>query len=228
MKGMSAVGLFVRSMTLVLAITMGLVGCKSSVTDTETQQIPNLMKKQDLASNMTIFEFLSDAMQRNGKFPINLVVDKSYYQQNEIKRGDIVYIELPEAMVRKNHEQYGKKSPDEAIETKIVEIERKQVFRVVGLPNETVSIKQGQVSINDKILDTFYGKEYYGEKVQDKSKAETMKEDVRLAQNQYFVLGDQWWRSGYSSNLIGAIPKEYIKGKIVGYFEEEKLYPTAK
>jgi signal peptidase I len=219
MKGMSAVRILARGLILVLAITMLLVGCKSSITDTETQQIPILMKKQDLATNMTIFEFRSDAMQRNGKFPINLVVDNSYYQQNEIKRGDIVYIELPESIVRKNHEKYGKKSTDEAVETKNVEFERKQALRIVGLPKETVSIKQGQVSINGKNLDTFYGKEYYGEQEQDKSKAETMKQDVKLDDNQYFVLADQWWRSAYSSNMIGAIPKEYIKGKIVGYVQ---------
>jgi hypothetical protein len=224
MKGMSAVRILARVMTFVLAITLLLVGCKSSITDSETQQMPILLKKQDLATNMTIFEFRSDAMQRNGKFPINLVVDHSYYQQKEIKRGDIVYIELPESVVRKDHEKYGKKSTDEAIETKLVEIERKQAFRVVGLPEETVGIKQGQVSINDKILDTFYGKEYYWEQVKDKSKAVTMKEDVKLTPNQYFLLSDQWWRSG----VIGPIPKEYIKGKIVGYVEEEKPNPAAK
>jgi uncharacterized protein YcfL len=74
MKGMSAVRILARGLTVVLAITMLLVGCKSSITDTETQQMPTLLKKQDLATNLTIFEFRSDVMQRNGKFPINLVV----------------------------------------------------------------------------------------------------------------------------------------------------------
>lgn len=199
---MSGVQIFIRGTIIAVAALIILTGCNSSITDTETQPMPNLMKRQDLTSNMTIFEFLSDAMQRNGKFPINLVVDKTYYQQNEIKRGDIVYIELPEA-----------------IETKNVELESKEALRVVALPKETVSINQGQVSLNRKNLDTFYGKEYYGEQVQDKSKAETMKQDVKLSNDHFFVLADQWWRSAYSSNIIGAIPKDYIKGKIVGYVD---------
>ncbi|MNR39241.1 hypothetical protein D3C85_1574340 [compost metagenome] len=129
---------------------------------------------------------------------------------------------MSESIVRQNYEKYGKKSNDEGIEAKIVELERKQALRVVALPKETVSINQGQVSINGKHLDTFYGKEYYGEQVQDISKAETMKQDVKISNNHFFVLADQWWRSAFSSNMIGAIPKDYIKGKIVGYVNSNK------
>lgn len=210
---------FLRNMVVVLSLILISIGCKSSVTDNETQQMPKLMKKQDLSADMKIFEYRSHAMQRDGKFPIHLVVEPSYYRDNEIKRGDIVYIELPEEIVIKNHEKTGKL---EAVANRNlqIELERRHALRVVGVPKETIRIKQGQVFIDGRKLDTFYGKEYYWERVQDKSKAETMKQDVKLAENQYFLLADQWWRSAYSSNRIGAIPKEYIKGKVIGYVEQ--------
>ena len=81
------------------------------------------------------------------------------------------------------------------------------VKRVIGLPGETIQIKEGKVYINDKLY-----KE--SNKVDDMVSAGVAEEPIILEKGEYFVLGDnrnQSEDSRYSS--VGMITKKEIVGK---------------
>ena len=65
-----------------------------------------------------------------------VVVDKNYYIKNEIKREDIVLLNLEE-----NHQH---------------------IKRVIGLPNEFIQTKDGTIYINNKALESEYFVDVWG------------------------------------------------------------------
>lgn len=87
----------------------------------------------------------------------------------------------------------------------------KIIKRVIGMPGETVAIKKGKIYINDEVIDDEYA---YGE-TSDFDK-------VTLADNEYFILGDNRLISK-DSRYFGPIKENEIKGKIVF-----RLFPFTK
>lgn len=87
----------------------------------------------------------------------------------------------------------------------------KIIKRVIGMPGETIAIKKGKIYINDKVIDDEYA---YGE-TSDFDK-------VTLADNEYFILGDNRLISK-DSRYFGPIKESEIKGKIVF-----RLFPFTK
>lgn len=87
----------------------------------------------------------------------------------------------------------------------------KIIKRVIGLPGETVAIKNGKIYINDKVIDDEYA---YGE-TSDYNK-------VTLRDDEYFILGDNRLISK-DSRYFGPIKDNEIKGKIVF-----RLFPFTK
>lgn len=91
------------------------------------------------------------------------------------------------------------------------------IKRIIGLPEETIQIKDGYVYINDKQLEEDYGKEI----IEDSGLAV---DKITLKKDEYFVLGDN--RNGSIDSRrtdIGAVKREQIKGKAWLCF-----YPFAK
>lgn len=198
-----------------LSFLIMVIGCqdKETLTDPISTQKPDItFASNNLPPNHIVFEFKSDTMQRDFSFPQHVVIDPTFYKSNQIQRGDIVYVELPDDMLRKNNRQL--ESPE------ILRLERKQLFRVVGLPGEEVHIRKGQVYINDRKLDTFYGQEYIGGVLLEKNKAFSMEKPIVVPDNEYFLLTDQWSRSAYSSIRTTTFEKSLIQGKVVGYTKE--------
>ena len=129
----------------------------------------------------------SSARVRNDGFSMaNTLSDGSYiladrlaYQQNPPQRGDIVFFTLP------------------------MDPQQDMVKRVIGLPDETIVIKDGVVRINDVPLDEPYVTEspmYNGE--------------WTVPKGQYFVLGDNRNNSS-DSHSWGFLPQENILAKAV-------------
>lgn len=87
----------------------------------------------------------------------------------------------------------------------------KIIKRVIGLPGETVAIKNGKIYINDKVIDDEYA---YGQ-TSDYNK-------VTLKDDEYFILGDNRLISK-DSRYFGPIKDNEIKGKIVF-----RLFPFTK
>lgn len=145
---------------------------------------------------------LSDAMDRgNHEYTRNVVVDASYYTMESVARGDIVY--------------YGDN----------------HVARVIALPNEKIKITNGQVYIDGRKLDTFYGTAHVGgydyRKFKDSRMAEPAKQnlidevfkknqtEITLTNDEVFVMGDDWSRSN-PATTFRKLPRKELLGKVMG------------
>ncbi|CAM5222283.1 hypothetical protein UACE39S_03396 [Ureibacillus acetophenoni] len=179
---------------------------KEEIVDSHT---PESLPDVPLATDMFTLEWLSDSMDRgNHDLQTNvhgdLVISKEI---QPIKRGDILFYKVNE---------------------------QELIGRVIGLPGETVMIREGQVYIDDKKLNTFYGvatsmgltREEFFEKVDISNiNVASMEEffntsidPVFVEKDTVFVLVDTWWR-GRDSRELGLISFEQMKGKVLGYKE---------
>lgn len=81
------------------------------------------------------------------------------------------------------------------------------VKRIIGLPGETVEIMENRVYINGKKLEEEY-------KTTDISDVGIVSEKMKLASDEYFVLGDDRENSEDSRNAdVGNVKRSYIYGK---------------
>ena len=117
----------------------------------------------------------------------NLVMDKLSYRFHNPERYDIIIFPGPEEFGQ--HPYY--------------------IKRIIGMPGETVQIKDGKVYINDKELKSdVYGITDY---IDYPGIAE---EPITLGDDEYFVIGDNCNNSEDSRSAnIGNIKKEHIIGK---------------
>ncbi len=82
------------------------------------------------------------------------------------------------------------------------------VKRIIGLPGETVKIKNGNIIINGEYLSESYGNETI-------EKPGIAKKEIQLGDDEYFVLGDNRNASIDSRDeQVGNIKRAQIKGKV--------------
>ncbi|MGM0844971.1 MAG: signal peptidase I [Bacillota bacterium] len=211
-----------KKLIISLFCILPLVGCQqdNSVSGTiaddntkaEVEQITD-------TSSYTVVKYLSDGMSRgNHEYEGNIVVDEDYYNENSIERGDVIYFTTPEI----DEEKYPNLNPNEM-----------NIARVIALPGETVEIHDGNIIVDDKHLDTFYGStlslgmaqdEYFSyldeqnATYDEESYSEYFSrdiEEVELSDNEVFVLGDNGWRS-LDSSVFGPLSIEDMAGKVIG------------
>lgn len=117
---------------------------------------------------------------KNGDY---LIVDQISYDFTAPKRGEVIILKFPK------------------------DTSRFLIKRVIGLPNETVSIKNGKVAITkgskEMPLDETYVRF---------EKSDTM--EYKLGDNEYFVMGDNRAASS-DSRIWGAVPTEDVVGRAV-------------
>lgn len=146
----------------------------------------------------------------------DLAVDPGYYADRPFSRGDVIYFRTPAI-------------PDAANPS--LKPAARQIARVIGLPGEKVKIEHGQIYIDDKRLDSFYGhaqsrgldQEAYANAVGEADVTHDMEayfdptiEELAIPGDHVYVLGDMWWRS-VDSRLFGPLSTPEIRGKVVGY-----------
>lgn len=119
-----------------------------------------------------------------------IFVNKFVYHFEEIHRGDIVVFWYP-------------KDPSKSF-----------IKRVLGVPGDVVSIREGQVHINGQLVEERYVPRGY----QDADSYPP----VRVRDGHYYVLGDHRNASN-DSRSWGLVPRKYIYGKAVfRYWPVEK------
>ena len=113
----------------------------------------------------------------------NLIVDKISYRFKDPQRFDIIVFPF-----QQDSETY-------------------YIKRIIGLPGETVQVKDGTIYINGEVLQESYGREIieFGGVAED---------PIVLGIDEYFVLGDNRNESSDSRDpSVGLIEREIIIGK---------------
>jgi signal peptidase I len=151
-----------------------------------------------LALAMIIVVFLYQPVKVEGTSMVPLLSDqerifinKFVYRFEPIQRGDVVVFWYP--------------------------LDRTKSFikRVVGLPGETVIIREGRVYVNGKPLDEQYVLPQYFDSASYAA--------VRVPAGNYFVLGDHR-DSSNDSRVFGSVPGRFIYGKAVfAYWPLDRL-----
>ena len=113
----------------------------------------------------------------------NLIIDKISYRFSDPERYDIIVFPYQHA----DNTYY--------------------IKRIIGLPNETVQIRDGYVYINGVKSDEHYGKEV----IRD---AKMAAEPIVLGDDEYFVLGDNRNNSSDSRDpSVGVLHRKQLIGK---------------
>lgn len=82
------------------------------------------------------------------------------------------------------------------------------IKRIIGLPGETVEIKDGRIYIDNKLLD-------YNKDMEDIVNPGLAASPITLSYNEYFVIGDNWNSSEDSrSGTVENVKTEEITGKV--------------
>ncbi|MEA3293013.1 MAG: signal peptidase I [Patescibacteria group bacterium] len=115
-----------------------------------------------------------------------LIVDEISYQFRDPKRGEIIVFKYPH------------------------DTSQRYIKRIIGLPGETIEIKDNCITIESKgILTTLDESAYLESSINTKGDIK-----IVLPEEKYFVLGDNR-RFSYDSRQWGLLPKENIIGKVL-------------
>ncbi len=114
-----------------------------------------------------------------------IIILKLGLTKNHIDRFDIIVFSIPDI----NH--------------------KKLIKRVIGLPNEQIEIRGGEIYINNRIL------KQHGGSTSSIIRADSVSiEPIRIPENHYFVIGDNPCMS-QDSREFGLIPRTNIIGKAI-------------
>ncbi len=124
-----------------------------------------------------------ESMSPNFKSGDYLIVDEISYRFAEPSRGDVIVFKYPK------------------------DTTQKFIKRVIGLPNETVDIKDGQISIMKDGKSSVLNENYLPKDLKTYGTV-----NIALGSGEFFVLGDNREYS-YDSRVWGVMPKKDIIGK---------------
>lgn len=111
-----------------------------------------------------------------------IFINKFVYRFADIQRGDTVVFQFPQ------------------------DTSKSYIKRVIGMPGDTVEVREGQVYVNGKLLD----EPYVPEELRDTKSCKP----VTVEPDHYYVMGDHRNSSNDSRNW-GTVRRNYIYGKAV-------------
>lgn len=138
-----------------------------------------------------------------------VVASLNYYDKNPIQQGDIVIFNSPQGGV--------------------------WTFRVIGMPNDSIEIKEGKVNINNQLIELTIKDKYfledlevirYDEKLSPTKTIKTLRyknvmmtstrtfDKTRIPENEYFLMGDNR-DDAFDSRFLGTIKKDDILGRVI-------------
>jgi signal peptidase I len=212
-----------RLSILIILISAVITACaQEPLRDNETKQAISTVSSTE---GMNVYKHGNDNMDRgHHEFDgIDIVVDQTYYKTHSVQRGDIIYYQNPKLTNSK------------------MNLSENEISRVVALPGEKIRIDKGQIYIDGRQLDTFYGQAHrLGLNVNDLLKTsnrsdiadnvrnnfkgnakwiqesdESNKKELQVPSGQYYIIGDDWFRSA-DSRHFGTISKDSILGNVIG------------
>jgi signal peptidase I len=125
------------------------------------------------------------SMEPNFKEGDYLIVDEISYRIRAPERGDVIVLNFPQ-------------NPSQRL-----------IKRIMGLPGETVEVKDNKVSVcKEDSCQTLNESSYIPNSLQTDGDLK-----IELKQNEYFVMGDNRPYS-FDSRRFGVLPKEDIIGKV--------------
>ncbi|MFE7064297.1 signal peptidase I [Sutcliffiella sp. NPDC057660] len=168
-----------------------------AITDPLTLQ--NL-EKVELEEGMSVVDYKSDNMER-GDNPYNYLLRSLVISQNgngeNLRRGEVVYYVEPGNTFQDIHS------------------DNNRIARIIAMPGETIEIINGQIFIDDRMLETFYGDG--ADNIRNRDQVEDYNfAKMKIPKGHYFVMGDLWWRS-VDSRTYGPVPVENVIGIVEGY-----------
>ena len=134
-----------------------------------------------------ISQVSSVSMEPTVKEDSKALINNLAFQVNAPQRGDIVIF-------------------DSGYRTGLLEREVRFIKRIVGLPGETIEIRDGQVYIDGKRLDEHYA-----------SPSTAHLAPTPIPEKHYFLLGDNRNES-HDSRILGAIHENKIEGRALLFF----------
>ncbi|BBH22795.1 hypothetical protein Back11_41400 [Paenibacillus baekrokdamisoli] len=221
------IGIIVAVIVAVIVLWL-MVFKEETITDSYT---PLTLEKAATTSGKLIYDYYNDGMagkQSDYSTGIvgSLVIDMDVYKSQRLKRGDVILFRMPPIDLNINNHI----NPPET-----------SVARVIALPGEKIGIKKGQIYINDKKLDTYYGrvlmwgqdeKTFFANSTESSCPKEcvegmteyfnTSMNEITIPQGHIYILGDSMGRS-IDSQTFGSLPLINVKGKVIGVTGQPKL-----
>jgi signal peptidase I len=130
-------------------------------------------------------------------------VERVLLPMREVRRGDVVVFKFPE------------------------EPERDFIKRVIGLPGDTVEMRQRQVFVNGTKIDEPYAHYLFPQGEGDESATFDVRErygPVTVPANHYFMMGDNRDNS-QDSRYWGFLPAHYVKGRALMIYWSFEMPP---
>ena len=131
------------------------------------------------------FIIQGDSMKPNLNSHSYVLVNKLIYRFNTPRRGEVIIFQNP------------------------LDLSTDFAKRIIGLPNETITIENNKIYVNGKKLD----EPYLSENIQTKLPSGILKKTYVIPSNQYFVLGDNRDNSNDSRDF-GPIQLDTIVGRV--------------